>query len=281
MFPVLDIGMIRAYDLFLLGGIFAGWFFFLIDEYRSVITDNSKDSPWLLLKTTFLYLVIVLFCIQGANYFHYFFDNIPESIKTSLTLKTIILTPFIGTSKVLYGAVVFYPLGVFAASLFTRKTAFYAYLNQKVFVLFIILGFARLGCFSNGCCYGIPSDLFGLSFPGGSVAAAEHLRQGFTHGFAPPPSLPVIPTQLISSVFLFMIAILSWRSFRKKPDHPTFLKYLFIYAVFRFCIEFIRDDLERAYWSFLSASQWISLFIILCFALFFTVKKILKKRHAT
>jgi phosphatidylglycerol---prolipoprotein diacylglyceryl transferase len=278
MFPVLELGAVRTYNLFLLGGILCGWVFFLIDEYRAVIADQSRDSPWLFLRTSLLYFVIVLFCIQGANYFHYFFDNIPERVKASLTLKDMILTPFIGTSKVLYGAVFFYPLGVFAATLTIKKISFHSYLNQKTFVLFSILGFARMGCFSNGCCYGIQSNTLGMSFPSGSVAATEHYLRGGTRGFIALPSPAVIPTQLISAAFLFTVAILSWRAFRQDPRQPVFLKYLFVYALFRFSIEFIRNDLERAYWSFLSASQWISLVIMTGFAVLFVVKKILVKR---
>ena len=266
MFPVIHVGSIQTYNLFLLGGILTGWFFFLFDEYRSVINGQSQDSSWLFLKTTLIYIIIVVFCIQGANYFHYFFDNIPEKIKP------------LGTSKVLYGTVFFYPLGVLAATLFSKQKKFYNYLNQKTFILFIILGFARMGCFSNGCCYGIRSDFLGLRFPRGSVASFEHLRQGFTHGFVAPPSLPVIPTQLISAVVHVIIALFAWRSFQKKSSKHTFLKCVFIYAVFRFLIEFIRDDLERAYWSFLSASQWISVFIFCCFGLYYITRKLILKK---
>ena len=105
MFPVINLGSLLTYNLFLLGGILVGWFVFLTDEYHSIITGRSKERTWIFLKTTLTYMIIVIFCIQGANYFHYFFDNLPEKIKNSLTIKDILLTPPIGTSKVLYGTI--------------------------------------------------------------------------------------------------------------------------------------------------------------------------------
>ncbi|MFH1154517.1 MAG: prolipoprotein diacylglyceryl transferase family protein [Pseudomonadota bacterium] len=269
MLPSITIGPLPTYYLAMLLGIIAGWLLFLADD----LSDCSGSKLLRAFLSTISYIIIVAFCIQGANYFHYLFDNIPDRVRSTLTLWDILLTPPFRTTKVLYGAIFFYPLGVLLAGFFRQNMCWRVTLNQKCFALFSILGFVRLGCFLNGCCYGIRSDLFGVCFPMGSSASLEHFRRGYTHGFVVPPSLPVIPTQLISSVFLFGLAIYAWRNFRKNRSSSTYATAVLNYAVFRFLIEFIRDDLDRAYWWIFSTSQWISLFIFVCFALLATFKK--------
>ncbi|MBL7107519.1 MAG: prolipoprotein diacylglyceryl transferase [Phycisphaerae bacterium] len=45
------------------------------------------------------------------------------------------------------------------------------YLDVLAIGLFLALGFGRIGCFLNGCCYGKPTDLpWAVSFPYGSLA---------------------------------------------------------------------------------------------------------------
>jgi phosphatidylglycerol:prolipoprotein diacylglycerol transferase len=276
MLPSINFGILPTYYIALLTGIVIGWILFLTDDYETAIANRTGSSN-LFLKSTLSYILVVIFCIQGANYFHYFFDNIPAGIKDRLTTLDILLTSPLNTTKVLYGTFFFYPLGIYCAALITNRKKFYNYLNQKTFILLTILGFARIGCFCNGCCYGIRSELFGITFPMGSSVSSEHLRRGFTNGFVPPESLSVIPTQLISAVILFIFALMSWRSHKRHSRNNTFFIFLFCYAVFRFLIEFLRDDLDRAYWVYLSASQWISLFIFLCVGLYFTGKKWLNK----
>ena len=79
----------------------------------------------------------------------------------------------------------------------------------------------RIGCFLAGCCGGIPSALpWAMDFGDGIL---RH------------------PTQLYMSAFdmLFFIYLWSIKDKIKKPG-DLFRKYLFIYFIFRFLIEFIR-----------------------------------------
>jgi phosphatidylglycerol:prolipoprotein diacylglycerol transferase len=255
----------------MLSGIIAGYFAFILNEEDFFYEKGFLKKLNTVIKLSICYLIITALCIQGANYFHYLFDNIPPQIKTNLTFQKILFTHPFKTTKVLYGAVFFYPIGIYISSLILKKN-FYDFLNKKTFVLFIVLFFARLGCFFNGCCFGIVSKTFGISFPTSSAASYEHWKRGLTHGFVPPPSLPVIPTQLISAVFLFFMAVFAYIHFIKGKKH-SFIKFIFIYAVFRFLIEFIRDDFDRAYFWIFSTSQWISIFIFIITALFFYLKK--------
>ncbi len=270
-FPLGD-GSVSTYYVALLGGVIFGWITYMLDEDTLWTANNPMGRLRVFLTTTLSYSIIVVCCTQGAVYFHFLFDNIPESIWRRLTIKDVILANPLDTSKVLYGAIFFFPLGILIISLWNIRDRFIPLLNRKAFILFIVLGFARVGCFCHGCCYGIQSNLFGVRFPMGSVAAWEHRHQGLTHGFMAPPSLPVIPTQAISAVVLFGLAFFAFRKGQKESG-PVFMPFVLYYAIFRFVIEFIRDDLERAYFGALSASQWISVAVFVLFALWTTVRR--------
>ncbi len=255
----------QSYYLALLIGIALGWFAFFLSE------DLLWKQPGLInflriFTISFFYYIIIMFCcIQGASYFHFLFDNIPEHIRLNLTLKSMLLTNPVGSTKVLYGAIFFYPIGIFLISLSNLREKFIPYLDGKTFVLFLVVGFNRVGCFLNGCCFGIQSEFLGIRFPSNSAAAYEHWTRGLTPGsFHPPASLPVIPTQLIEAIFLFALSFFSWR-FARRGEIDIFVRFVLVYAFFRFFIEFIRDDHDRAHWMFLSASQWLSLLIIVAY----------------
>lgn len=105
----------------------------------------------------------------------------------------------------------------------------------------------RLGCFFYGCCYGKPTNSWiGILFPPESPAGQL--------------GLPVIPTQIISSVTLFFIfCILIMIRRYKKFDGQVFWLYVFLYAIARFVIEFFRGDPRGHIWIF-STSQFIGIF---------------------
>ncbi len=89
--------------------------------------------------------------------------------------------------------------------------------------------FGRMGCFFAGCCGG---RLF-------------------------------IPVQIIESLFNVILFVLLLIYQKKNKESTQVLEiYLLSYGIFRFVIEFFREDLIRGvYW--LSTSQWISLVIVL------------------
>ncbi len=262
MFPRIPIGngFIMAYNVALLGGIVLGWIAYLLEEDQLWKEQDVGTRFFRFATTSLAYLVIVICCIQGATYFHFLFDNIPQAVQNKLTLRDMLFANPLKTTKVLYGVIFFFPVGVFLVTIIDLKGKFWDLLNRKAFIVLLVVGCARVGCFLNGCCYGICSDTFGVSFPMNSAAAWEHLQRGLTTGFIAPPSLPVIPTQAISAVVLFTLTILAFRAGRKGKEH-IFVNYVFYYAVFRFLIEFVRADVDRAYYGPLSSSQWISLFV--------------------
>ena len=104
-------------------------------------------------------------------------------------------------------------------------------------------GFGRVGCFFAGCCYGKPTDSFlGVKFP----------------------YLPcrVHPTQLYEAGFLFiMFAVFSVLLYKKRGRY-NFPVYLSSYGVFRFFLEYLRDDARGSFIGSITPSQFWSLVMI-------------------
>ncbi|MBF0410094.1 MAG: prolipoprotein diacylglyceryl transferase [Candidatus Riflebacteria bacterium] len=88
----------------------------------------------------------------------------------------------------------------------------------------------RIGCFLNGCCYGkSTSFLMGMVFPNLADGIKRH------------------PTQLYEAVFLFVLFLISLvlLNLRKKsviPRGSVWGIYVLYYSIFRFSIEYLRDD---------------------------------------
>jgi len=92
------------------------------------------------------------------------------------------------------------------------------------------LGITRMGCFLNGCCYGLPAhDHFGLVFPLDSPA-------GFHY-----PGIPIIPTQLYSSIagFVILAIVLASERYKRFNGHSFWLT-IGLYSIWRFVIDFFR-----------------------------------------
>ncbi len=123
--------------------------------------------------------------------------------------------------------------------------------------------FGRIGCLFAGCCYGAPTDS-----PIGIVmfSAGEWGRR--------------IPVQLFEAVFLFaLFAVLLYLLLAKKCEYTASI-YLIAYGVWRFAIEYARDDAARGSsgLSFLTPSQLTAILAVIAgTALIFAYKYRLKK----
>ena len=121
-------------------------------------------------------------------------------------------------------------------------------------------GFGRIGCFFAGCCYGRATDSFlGVKFP--RLPEAVH------------------PTQLYEAAFLFaLFGVLSYL-FLKKGFRHTMSVYLVCYGIFRFAIEFLRDDHRGELVSGITPSQfWSILMIVIGVALVFVMNALAKRQ---
>ena len=141
------------------------------------------------------------------------------------------------------GGLVWY--GGFIAALLTslwfvraRKLEFWSAVDFVAPYVALGQAFGRIGCFLNGCCYGI--------------AAPHNFPFGERH-----------PTQIYSAVLLFIIfiALILWQD-RRRFAGEIFLGYCMLYSCKRFFIEFLRGDNPRIFFT-LTMSQVISLAVFL------------------
>lgn len=149
---------------------------------------------------------------------------------------------------VFYGALIGGLLGVAIYALI-KKLPFFSLTDYFIPALVIGHAFGRIGCVFAGCCYGMECDSpISIVFPEGSAA---------------PAGVPLLPTQIMESVFLFLLcAFLVWRLAKKKPFGTVSGWYMVLYGAWRFGIEFFRND-DRGSVGFLSTSQFISIFVLL------------------
>ena len=149
---------------------------------------------------------------------------------------------------VFYGALIGGLAGVAIYSLI-RKLPFFSLTDYFIPALVIGHAFGRIGCVFAGCCYGMECESpISIVFPAGSAA---------------PAGIPLLPTQIMESVFLFLLcAFLVWRLAKQKPFGTVSGWYMVLYGAWRFGIEFFRND-DRGAVGVLSTSQFISIFVLL------------------
>ena len=136
------------------------------------------------------------------------------------------------------------------------------------------LAFTRIGCYLYGCDFGAPlSDdapdwLQGWgTFPHwdndeGSPAWSHHVME---YGLEPEAgySLPVHPTQLYESAAGFTLVAITFFVWTRRQFHGQVLFVLTMsYGIWRFLIEYVRDDPERGEAFGFSTSQLISLALV-------------------
>jgi phosphatidylglycerol:prolipoprotein diacylglycerol transferase len=141
------------------------------------------------------------------------------------------------------------------------------------------IGIARIGCFLNGCCFGVVSN-YGIKFP--SLYMPPVYLQQLKDGLIASGSsctLPVIPTQLYSSLYGFLIffILLGIKKY-KKYDGYLFLNFLILYSISRFTIEFFRFYIDNyKMFNYFTVTQIILIGVILASIVFMSILKKRKK----
>ncbi len=121
------------------------------------------------------------------------------------------------------------------------------------------LFFGRLGCYLNGCCYGLETTVpWGARFPMGSLAHEAQVKAGHVGKLS--AALPVHPTQLYEAVGCLAIFAFAyfWLRPRKRWDGQLLAWSAVLYAILRASLELLRDD-ARGVWGGVSTSQIISI----------------------
>lgn len=147
---------------------------------------------------------------------------------------------------VVYGGIIG---GILAGWIYckVKKLNFLTYFDLMMPSIALAQGFGRIGCFLAGCCYG--KETYG------------RLSVIFTNSDYAPNNIPLIPTQIYSSILDFLhFFLLLYIARHKKAEGEVAACYLIFYSVGRFVLEFFRGDLERGSIGVLSTSQFISIF---------------------
>lgn len=132
------------------------------------------------------------------------------------------------------------------------------------FALAVSIG--RIGCFLNGCCYGRIDYKWGVKFPASHYPPPyyDQLKQGLIDSHA-HQSLPVFPTQLLSSfdAFIIFLLLLLLRRY-KKFDGMVFYSFFLLYGIERFFTDFLREySREAMIMGPVSLSQFVSILMFL------------------
>lgn len=167
---------------------------------------------------------------------------------------------FLGSGIVFYGGLIG---GVVGALLGMRIAGCKFALVERAAVPFIPLGHAigRIGCVMAGCCHGFAYDgPLALHYPN-SVSGLSP-EQGY---------FPVQPLESALNVVICLILLKLEKKQKRSGD--LLAAYLVMYAISRFCLEFLRGDAVRGLWNGLSTSQIVSLFLLAGCAVYFAVRK--------
>lgn len=152
------------------------------------------------------------------------------------------------------------PAGILYAKM--RKQSMMVISDLMAPSIMLGLGFGRIGCFLNGCCYGAVTKFFlAIKYP--KTPRCSLFAKDYPAGVNPPVtgpwsdqekahlipwdsthSLSVHPAQLYETVACFaMFFVLSWYwKKQRKRDGETILLMVILYGLWRFFVEYLRSD---------------------------------------
>jgi phosphatidylglycerol---prolipoprotein diacylglyceryl transferase len=153
--------------------------------------------------------------------------------------------------------------GAVAAAIYLRVLRIPIVPAFDVAAPYVALGEAitRIGCFLNGCCWGVVSAApWALRFPRGSFAHQQHVDDGLLERTA-EHSLAVHPTQLYMVLGLALAFVAMKSALGRARPGVTALLYFVLYGTVRFTVEIFRGDSPRGL-LFMTLSQLISLLLV-------------------
>lgn len=164
--------------------------------------------------------------------------------------KPITLDALLDTGIVFYGGL----FGLIATYSLCLKSKCCHLDKRAMDVLAVCIPFfhaiARIGCFLSGCCYGmLYQNVFAINY---IVIIENHIDENLR-----------FPVQIVESLFNFLLFIYLFSLLKSKEwkSKKLLLRYLAIYSLGRFFLEFLRGDIRRGLIYGISFSQCISVFI--------------------
>ncbi len=222
----------------ILGLLFAGRIF-----CKRIRKETKDDTESII----FLIVLSIGMLIGGhALYACTNFKNLSLIFKASSFSELMLALRSAFGGMVFYGGLIgAYILGIIYVKV--RKLDVMLYTDSVALFAPTFHGFARIGCFLGGCCYGIESKI-GFAASGNTITNIGEARR--------------FPIQLLEAALNFIIAIIIFYLLEKqKLKGQAFYFYLSLYAVVRFFDEFLRGDEIRGFIFGLSTSQFISIFV--------------------
>jgi len=169
----------------------------------------------------------------------------------------------------LYGGFLGVTLGVFVTSSFGKRE-WLATSESCAPALAGGLFIARVGCFLNGCDFGVPSTVqWAVQYPMASPAYQLHLKNGLLVAGA-SLSQPVHPTQLYEAAFgLLLLAVLWAPVWSALSVGSKLFGWVAAYSLFRFAVEGVREHSSPLVLGTLTVGQYwsIAFFIVATVAL--------------
>ncbi|OGC89958.1 MAG: prolipoprotein diacylglyceryl transferase [candidate division Zixibacteria bacterium RBG_16_53_22] len=216
----IGISFVRSYGLLLAIS-------FLLGVYLSIKRANKAGlNQNAVIDLSFIVLVAALI---GSRFFYVIYHT-EEFSNNLLDIINPFHSGYVGIAGLsMMGGVV---LAIIAAFLFfmIKRMSPWPVCDVMMPMFALGIGITRIGCFLNGCCFGLPTHSpLGVIFPSDSLA-------GYVF-----PDTPLIPTQIYEAIAGFVILfIVLWSERFKKFDGHSFWITLGLYGAWRFSIDFYR-----------------------------------------
>ena len=251
---------IDLYTICFMVGIIACFIFTYFAMKKSGYSSSARDT--ILIIGVFAILLGLSFGVLVQSFYD-FLANPSAGFK--ITGKMTFLGGLLG-GVIVYLGIYFLYVYVINPRL-KEKNIFKSDMNKGVWELLRFVpisitlahGFGRIGCFFAGCCSGVETDMwFGVQFPGETVKE--------------------VPTQLFEAIFLFLISAVMIVLYFKFHFKYNMTVYLIGYGIWRFLIEFVRDDDRGAFIPGLTPSQFWSILMVIGGVAFFFIYRYFDKK---
>ena len=172
----------------------------------------------------------------------------------ALAMATKILT---GRENLVYYYHEFAALAFAAVFLWLSQQPVLEYLDATILGIGAFLACGRIGCLMVGCCHGRPCG-WGVRY------RPEHAAAGFP-GYL--MGVRLFPVQLVESAWVLgVVALGSYLVLIGEPPGAALARYVVMYDLGRFSLEFLRGDTVRRYHYGFSEAQWISVLLMVAVA---------------
>ena len=228
--------------------------------YIMFISEKKFDIS----QSTKIFFISIIGMILGAKVFG-FLTGIYRSIGLG---KAVTVDSLLDTGIVYYGGLLGYILSYMLCLKSKRCTLDKKVLNIVAVCIPLFHSIARVGCFLSGCCFGkICKNIFAIKY--------TTIIEGRIDENNRDP-VQIIEALFEVSIFIYLVTILKGKEWRRKA---LLFRYLFIYSLGRFGIEFLRGDGRRGIICGISFGQCISVLIWVVLIGYYVSKHVNKRQE--